>query len=210
MIIKEYGIINSFTTNTYESLYKDAIKKSYRVSNKRNVTDQMIKMVSVYFTHYFLFWKLCMLNYYYCLQVYRNSFIKYLYKHITAVNWHQQKTSMNGLLNTFFLKDFDKFFNNYKLENILANEALMALDYFLPALDEFFGLYKDITDVKNAKIRWYSYTNVTFGEDYIRAKSKHYNEPSFSDMSINMSEKETEDYNIVESACFDKVQYIIK
>jgi len=60
---------------------------------------------------------------------------------------------MNGLLNTFFLKDFDKFFNNYKLENILANEALMALDYFLPALDEFFGLYKDITDVKNAKIR---------------------------------------------------------
>jgi hypothetical protein len=45
-IIKEYSTINGFTTETYESLHKDAIKKPYRASNKRNATDQMIKTVS--------------------------------------------------------------------------------------------------------------------------------------------------------------------
>ena len=44
--IKEYGAINGFTTETYETLHKNAVKKPYRASNKRNATDQMIKMVS--------------------------------------------------------------------------------------------------------------------------------------------------------------------
>ncbi len=55
VIIKKHGIINSFTTDTYESLHKDAVKKPYRASNKHNATDQMIKIISVYFTHCFLF-----------------------------------------------------------------------------------------------------------------------------------------------------------
>jgi hypothetical protein len=45
--IKEHGAINGFTTETYESLHKDAVKKPYRSSNKREATDQMIKTVSI-------------------------------------------------------------------------------------------------------------------------------------------------------------------
>ena len=45
-IIKEYGAINGFTTETYETLHKDAVKNPYRASNKRQPTDQMIKTVS--------------------------------------------------------------------------------------------------------------------------------------------------------------------
>jgi hypothetical protein len=116
---------------------------------------------------------------------------------------------MNGLLGTFFLKNFNEFFNNYKSTNVLADEAIMALEYFLPALNEFFDLCEDLSNVKNAKIRWYGYTNITSSGDYIRAKSRYYNEPSFSDVSINMSEKESEDYNTDEGACFGKVQYFI-
>ena len=53
--IQEYGVINGFTTETYESLHKDTVKNPYRASNRRNATDQMIKTVSVYcFTHCFL------------------------------------------------------------------------------------------------------------------------------------------------------------
>ena len=44
-MIKEYGVINGFTMETYEILHKDAIKNPYRASNKRQQTDQMIKMV---------------------------------------------------------------------------------------------------------------------------------------------------------------------
>ena len=46
--IKEYGVINGFTTETYKSLHKDSVKKPYRASNKHNAADQMIKMVSAY------------------------------------------------------------------------------------------------------------------------------------------------------------------
>jgi hypothetical protein len=46
-MIKEYGAINGFTTETYETLHKDAVKKPYRASNKRQPTDQMIKTVSL-------------------------------------------------------------------------------------------------------------------------------------------------------------------
>src|ERR1043165_3142989 len=115
---------------------------------------------------------------------------------------------MNGLLGTFFLKDFDNFFNNYKSTNDLADEALTALYQFLPTLNDFFDLCEGLTDATNCKISWYSYTNATPSGDYIRAKSKYYNEPSFSDVSINMCGEETEDYNTDEGACFGKVQSI--
>ena len=130
--------------------------------------------------------------------------MKYLRQHI-SVGRCQHKSRMNGLLGTFLLKDFDNFFNNYKLNNILAQKALTALDNFLLVLNEFFDLCEDLTDAENSKISWYSYTVVASSGDYIRAKSAYYNEPSFSDVSINMNEEDSEDYNTHEGACFGKV-----
>ena len=40
--------------------------------------------------------------------------------------------------------------------------------------------------------------------DYIRAKSLYYNEPSFSDVSVNMSGEEVGEYNTDEDAYFGK------
>ena len=119
---------------------------------------------------------------------------------------------MNGLLGTFFLKDFDTFFDNYKSKNALANEALLAVDNFISTLNEFFDLCDGLTEemVGETKISWYSYTNISSSGDYIRAKSMYYNEPLFSDVSINMSEEESEDYNTYEGACFGKVFYLTK
>jgi hypothetical protein len=62
--------------------------------------------------------------------------VKYLRQH-TSVGRRQYKSKMNGLLGTFLLNDFDNFFDNYKLNNTLAQEALIALDNFLPALNDF-------------------------------------------------------------------------
>lgn len=116
---------------------------------------------------------------------------------------------MNGLLAEFPLENIDAFFNTYKLNNTLAPEALMAIDHFLPALNNFFDLYDDITEekvIKNTKISWYSYANLESSGDYIRAKSLHYNQPSFSDVSINMNVEEVEDYRTDDGTCFGKVQ----
>ena len=53
--IKEYGAINGFTIETYETLHKDAVKKPYRVSNKRQLMDQMIKTVGFDFIILFFY-----------------------------------------------------------------------------------------------------------------------------------------------------------
>ena len=44
--ITEYGAINNFTKETYESLHKEFVKNPYRMSNKRNATSQMLLTVS--------------------------------------------------------------------------------------------------------------------------------------------------------------------
>lgn len=117
---------------------------------------------------------------------------------------------MNGLMGTFSLLMFDNFFTAYKATNTLAQEALMALDHFLPALSEFFDLCDDLNQdmVDNTSISWYSYTNMVASGDYIRAKSKYYNQPEFSNVSINMNEEEVDDYITDEGLCFAKVNII--
>ncbi|RHZ48533.1 hypothetical protein Glove_547g39 [Diversispora epigaea] len=42
----QFGAINGYTTETYKSLHKDFVKISYRMSNKKNVEDQIMKTVS--------------------------------------------------------------------------------------------------------------------------------------------------------------------
>ena len=44
--IKKHGAINSFTTETYESLHKKWVKNPYRISNRRNATSQMLNTVN--------------------------------------------------------------------------------------------------------------------------------------------------------------------
>ena len=45
--IKMYGVINGYTTETYESLHKDFVKIPYRISNKRDIEAQLLKTVSI-------------------------------------------------------------------------------------------------------------------------------------------------------------------
>ncbi len=45
--IREFGTLNGMCTETYESLYKFYIKQPYCLSNKHNVTKQLIKSVCI-------------------------------------------------------------------------------------------------------------------------------------------------------------------
>ena len=100
---------------------------------------------------------------------------------------------MNGLLGKFSLENSEEFFNNYKVNNTLAQEASTALDQFILSLNEFFDLCEDLSEemlMGNTEVSWYGYANVESSGDYIRAKSMYYNEPSFSDVSINLRSEE--------------------
>jgi len=53
---------------------------------------------------------------------------------------------MNGLLGKFSLENSEEFFNNYKVNNTLAQEASTALDQFILSLNEFFDLCEDLSE----------------------------------------------------------------
>lgn len=50
--VREFGTINGYTTETYESLHKTYVKIPYRLSNKKNVEEQMIKTVNINTNYY--------------------------------------------------------------------------------------------------------------------------------------------------------------
>jgi hypothetical protein len=120
---------------------------------------------------------------------------------------------MNGLITTFLLSEFEQFSTQYKqTNNDLAPEALLAFEKFLSTLKKFFYLYKDLTEemvARNTIIQWYSYTTGASSGDCVRAKSKHYNNAEFSNVSINMNEEEVDDYRTDQGVCFGKVLMLV-
>ena len=59
-LIKSFGAINGFTTETYESLHKEYVKIPYRLSNKKDIEVQLMKIVCIkiqIFKFYFIFFK---------------------------------------------------------------------------------------------------------------------------------------------------------
>ena len=45
--IRSFGAINGYTTETYESLHKEYVKVPYRLSNKKDVESQIMRIVSI-------------------------------------------------------------------------------------------------------------------------------------------------------------------
>ncbi|RHZ90130.1 hypothetical protein Glove_7g26 [Diversispora epigaea] len=43
--IREFGVINGYTTETYESLHKDYVKKPYKLTNKKEIEKQIMKII---------------------------------------------------------------------------------------------------------------------------------------------------------------------
>ena len=50
--IKYFGAVNWYTTETYESLHKEYVKNPYRLSNKKNIEVQLMKIVSIKYNIY--------------------------------------------------------------------------------------------------------------------------------------------------------------
>jgi len=45
LAVQQYGSIDGFTTETYETLHKCAVKNPYRCSNRKQASDQMLRTV---------------------------------------------------------------------------------------------------------------------------------------------------------------------
>lgn len=53
-MIRRFGAINGFTTETYETLHKYYVKNPYRKSNKKDVMNQILNKVRYYIFFNFL------------------------------------------------------------------------------------------------------------------------------------------------------------
>ncbi|PKY55433.1 hypothetical protein RhiirA4_427506 [Rhizophagus irregularis] len=179
--IREYGAINGFTTESYELLHKFCVKIPYRMTNRNNVTPQIINMVR------------------------RDSILNYLRKITTSSTRKRQTLTLRNIEGSFTLSNFYEFVNTYKITHHLAPEAEKAFDVLINSLNEYFDLIENVTneDIEETLIKWY--TNATIGQvDIIRAKSEYFGTPVFSDIAINMNEEEAEDYNTFNGMCFAK------
>jgi hypothetical protein len=50
--IRSFGAVNGYTTETYESLHKEYVKNPYRLSNKKNIEVQIMKIASIIYIKY--------------------------------------------------------------------------------------------------------------------------------------------------------------
>jgi hypothetical protein len=51
-VIQEFGSIAGYTTETYESLHKTYVKMPYRLSNKKNIEEQLMQYVCTRYSIY--------------------------------------------------------------------------------------------------------------------------------------------------------------
>ncbi|CAB5313075.1 unnamed protein product [Rhizophagus irregularis] len=181
--ITEYGAVNNFTTETYETLHKEYVKNPYRMSNKRDASSQMLRTVSRD-----------------ALNNHRRS--------TTSINKQHSKSTMNGEIATFKLSLFDEFITTYKANNVLAPEALEAFNQFIIALNRFFSLLEEFANndvnYETITIKWYS-SAVISSSDSIRANSNWYKQAVFDNISINMHSEKVENYITQDGMCFGKV-----
>ena len=215
--ISEFNAINGSTTETYKYLHKSAVKNPYHSSNKRQATTQIIQTVKYFYyiiDDDFYACHKCLQFTIYNYQVKRNAIIKYSTSKKTSNSENQRKKPiMNGLIATFLLSEFEQFTALYKqTNNDLAPEALLAFEEFLSTLNKLFDLCEDLTEEMvegNAIIQQYSYTTGASSGDCIRAKSKHYYNAEFSNISVNMNEEEVDDYHTDQGICFGKVLMLV-
>ena len=125
----------------------------------------------------------------------RNSILKYLRCISNLINSKDQSKTVNfsGLEGNFVLNEFEEFIDAYKKSNFLAPEAEKGFFVLLDALNDLFDTIEGITenDVKMSIIEWYTSATVA-STDIIRAKSKYYNAPAFSNIVISMNMEEAQ------------------
>ncbi|CAG8467414.1 3647_t:CDS:2, partial [Funneliformis mosseae] len=88
----------------------------------------------------------------------------------------------------------------------LVSEVKKAFDVFIDSLNQYFDLIEDITneDIESTFVKWYTHVTVR-GTGIVQAKSNYYNASDFSNVVVNMNEKEVESYNTVDETYFAKL-----
>ncbi|RHZ74796.1 hypothetical protein Glove_219g104 [Diversispora epigaea] len=176
--IREFGAINGYITETYEVLHKTYVKISYRLSNKKDVEEQMMKTIQ------------------------RKAIIKqndFKKKFKTPL-----KFNYSSKLFEFDISEAFEFIDKYKNETNLDEKIIKGLDHFIQSLDSYFDLLK-ISTAQGCHIK--IYRSVTLeNRTILRTTNMFHKRPWFSNISVTINDEELFEYQSDNGICYAQIQ----
>ncbi|RHZ77431.1 hypothetical protein Glove_178g11 [Diversispora epigaea] len=172
--IREYGAINGYTTETYESLHKSYVKTPYRLSNKKGIEEQIMKTIR------------------------RKAIIK---RRVTE-ELHKTPTALiyTSKLFEFKLLEASIFFEQQKKNPDLTENMIKGFAKFHECLDLFFDML-DIISAEDCRIKIFG--SVTLKNiNILRATNKFQNRPWFRNIAIAMDDAELFEYQSDNGTCY--------
>uniref|UniRef100_U9UFB6 Uncharacterized protein n=3 Tax=Rhizophagus irregularis TaxID=588596 RepID=U9UFB6_RHIID len=157
--IKRYGAINGLTTETYETLHKNWVKNPYRISNKKNVLDQIIKTIR---------WQIITTN-----ELKKPTMLKL--------------DCMRSLLWKLSISELDNLEQKLKHEKDIDSLCIEGIQNLIYCLDAFLDEKSNISENDDINLKIYASGILTNGE-IVYATSRFYGRPKFSDIAIAMDD----------------------
>ncbi|EXX59436.1 uncharacterized protein OCT59_000883 [Rhizophagus irregularis] len=163
--IQLYGVINGYTTETYESLHKNFVKIPYRISNKKNIESQL-------------------------LQTIRRQAISSIFSQQSVITKTPYMYRFSTKLFEFSLKNANLFFNEKK--GSVDSKMQIGFSKFLECLDLYLDLLND-PKIDNSQVKIFGSVTIENGT-IVRATNSYHNKSWFSNVAISMNSEELEDY----------------
>ncbi|RHZ79932.1 hypothetical protein Glove_140g170 [Diversispora epigaea] len=174
--------INGYTTETYEALHKTYVKISYRLSNKKDVKEQMMKTIRR-------------------KAIIKQNNFKKKFKILLKFNYSSK-------LFEFDISKTFEFINKYKNKTNLDEKMIKGLDHFIQSLDLYFNLLK-ISTTQGCHIK--IYRSVTLENHAIlRITNMFYKRPWFSNISVTMNDEKLFEYQSDNGICYAQTLLIIE
>ncbi|RHZ88405.1 hypothetical protein Glove_23g140 [Diversispora epigaea] len=184
--ICQFGIINRYTTETYKSLHKDFVKIPYRMSNKKNVEDQIMKTLK------------------------RQDIINVINKKQKKKKLTKLLNFSSKLFETKLTEANIYFCEKMNNPNI-NNNMIKGFNQFLECFNDFLDNILEVKNIKECDIIIYGTATLENGS-IIRAKNKFHDKPWFSNsnVTISMDSNESSDYQSDKGLCYGKILLMAK
>ncbi|RHZ83933.1 hypothetical protein Glove_86g191 [Diversispora epigaea] len=182
--IREFGAINGYTTETYESLHKDYVKKPYKLTNKKEIEKQIMKIIR-------------------CKAIIIESSSKEIPKTPIALKYSKK-------LYEFCIQNAEIYIQTRMNDPDLEKEMKLGFEKFLECLDAYLDFYdKKLSEHEEIDIKFRIYSGVTlkYGAK-MRANNKFHKRPIFSNIAVEMNPDEIFEYTSDNGVCFAQVLLI--
>ncbi|RHZ86225.1 hypothetical protein Glove_53g64 [Diversispora epigaea] len=182
--IREFGAINEYTTEIYESFHKDYVKKPYKLTNKKEIEKQIMKIIRR-------------------KAIIIESSLKEIPKTPIALKYSKK-------LYEFCIQNAEIYIQTKMNDSDLEKEMKLGFEKFLECLDAYLDFYdQKLSEHEEIDIKFRIYSGVTlkYGTK-MRANNKFHKRPIFSNIAVEMNPDEIFKYTSDNGICFAQVLLI--